>query len=265
MKKIFIYGTCQTGFVYDNWLKKLDFFKEYQATYCTNGHSIAQNYLEHFKNCDILIYQPISEKWGLGNTQNMNTSILRYCKTECIKICFPYIFLNIQPLINDNNLFTGGSCIDKYRKNHTLDEILNLYDMDKFDFELKTRFENCMNYMRYKENSFCNIKVVDFILDNYKTICLVDSHNHINGLFGSYIAKQIVAKMEVQTSEKDMDILNQTHYKIANEDFLQYSKYMKKELDIDYNLESQDSYYRDIIAQLYNNPHLVKYSDPFFV
>ena len=235
-------------------------------SYCTNGHTVAQNYIKNFSECDILIYQPISERWGIGNTENKENGILKFVKPECQKICFPYIHLDMLPLINDNNLFLGGSCIDKYKsQSFSLDQILNLYDNESFDFELRTRFRHSIEYMRYKENAFCNVKVVNYILENYKTTNLIDSHNHINGVLGSYISKQIYSKIVSQPSEKDIDILNQTMYKINKDDVLPYSKYMKRELDIDYPLQSRDEYYREIIISIYNNPNLIKRSNLFYV
>ena len=65
---------------------------------------------------------------------------------------------------------------------YKIDEILSLYDEDKIDFYFEERMNICMRSLREKEKD-CDIKVTDFILNNFKDKRLFITQNHLTDYF----------------------------------------------------------------------------------
>jgi hypothetical protein len=257
MKEILLYGNCQVPFIYDNWLKCINYFKDCNVNTII-FHELSTNildYIDLFKKCDIIIYQPISEKHNQANTQNIETGILQYLKENCIKICFPSIYFDMWPFYEESK-YVGGHIIDKYRDTHTIQDIVKLYDTNELDFELKTRVSKCIDYMKKKEELYCNIFVSDFILDNYKKRPLFTTQNHPNGTIGSFVAKEICKLLEIDIS--NIEYFNNTD-KIIHPTKWLYSRYMKHELELEYEIVDNDGHYKYLLVQLYNKPHMTKY------
>jgi hypothetical protein len=258
MKEVIFYGNCQVQFIYENWLKYTNYFKDCNINILL-FHEINTrflNYIDLFKQCDIIIYQPISEKHNLANTQNKENGILQYLKDNCIKICFPSIYLDIWPFYEEGGKYIGGYTIDKYRNLYTIQEILQLYDTNMFEFELKTRFDKCIEYMKKKEKLYCDIIVSDFIVTNYKKTPLFTTQNHPNGIIGLFVAKEICKILDIDIS--NIEDFNNTD-KLIHPNKWNYSRYMKKELELEYDIIDNDFHYKYLLIQLYKYPNIIKY------
>jgi hypothetical protein len=257
MKELILYGNCQLPFIYSNWLQNIEYFKEYTVNTII-FHEIATNiseYIDIFKKADMIIYQPISEKHNLANTENIKTSILQYLTNDCIKICIPSLYIDMWPFYEESSKYVGGHTIDKYRNEPTVN-IINLYDNNLYDFELRDRLYKSISYMKNKEELYCNIIVSDFIVTNYKKYPLFTTQNHPNGIVGSYVAHQICLFLNICSSY--IDYSNNIN-KIIHPTKWLYSRYMKKELELEYDIEDNNDYYRYILCRLYKFPELVKY------
>jgi len=156
------------------------------------------------KNADIFIYQPINDSFDIYSIKEMT----KYLKESCIKISVPFIFLNsFYPLINKSIAITFDGVIDirkdKYKniilnqdiiielsKKYSREEIIELFKDNKIDFNYKKMFDENIIRMKKKEEE-CNVKIVDFILSNYKYHQLVNYHLHPTGILVFNYIKQI--------------------------------------------------------------------------
>jgi hypothetical protein len=101
-------------------------------------------------------------------------------------------FNNLQKYDDMELKFLNDSIIIEYiRNSYTLDEILNKYDNYEIDFKYEERFTECINILKEKE-SICDIKVVNFILKNYKNIELFITPNHPASCILAFISNEIL-------------------------------------------------------------------------
>ncbi len=135
------------------------------------------------KWCDIFIYQPLSDKYPIYNTDNLKSLL----KPECITISFPYIYndafvpLYLTPKrdlpVNgeysldsdrDNVLMGNKEVIIKLKEaGNNLEQILDLYSSNQINFEYEKRFNKTINILRDREQH-TDIKIADFIVNNHK-------------------------------------------------------------------------------------------------
>jgi hypothetical protein len=248
---ILFYTTCQGEFIYNNWLKKMEFFKNYDYKHFPNF--LNKDYIYHtneIRECDIFIYQP-TEKYTTGEN-----NILLLLKPTCIKICIPYMYIELWPIFEEDGKYVGGEIIQKYKDDgYDLNSILEKYDNGNLFFDLENRFEKSIKYLKSKEEKYCDIKVSDFICINYKKYRLFNTQNHITGIIGAYIAYKICDFLEIQAF--DIDIFTQDYLNIGQK--WEDSFYMKSELNLKFTKINEGySYYRDLIIKIYNDPTIIK-------
>ena len=87
------YGNCQVQFdVYDNIQLCASFKNEYDIVRYSNvsrdNITRLDFNLDHLKNCDLLIYQPLGDSHGVYSTNY----IKKLLKKDCKLISFPYIY-----------------------------------------------------------------------------------------------------------------------------------------------------------------------------
>ena len=254
---ILIYSNCQGQFIY-NWLKDLPYFKDANMTYIANYDiTFSEKNIKPFTECDLILYQPVGIHNGIRNTEDISSGVLKYLKDNCIKICFPSLYTDMWCIYEDTGVYIGGEVIDKYR-HLNIQQILELYDNNLFDFNLKDRFNKSIEYMKMKESKYCNIKASDFILQYYKYYRLFDTQNHPTGILGAFIAFQICKYLGID--QPDINIFEQEDIRIHTVRWKD-SKYIKNELDINYiqsDTISNDNHYRELIKLVYHNPFLIK-------
>lgn len=154
------------------------------------------------KNADILIYQPISDRYGVYSSKN----ILKHIKSDCIKISFPYLFINcLFPLcftgiassleggsIMDDNSILNSNIIKDLKKKYKTDEIIKMYYAQEINFNFKKNYENNINRIKEKEKD-CNIKLSYlFTLENISKVKLMNSYQHPTNYVYRYIFLEIV-------------------------------------------------------------------------
>lgn len=253
---IVFFTDCQGSLIYENYLRNTFFFKHgsYKSIRYFNIHNIDT---KSIKECDLFIYEPVNKY-----TIKTNDSLLNLLKPSCIKICIPSCFIDMWPLYEEGRGFYGGEIVNKYKNlGYELDEIINMYDTGKLCFDLENRFHMSLKCMKLTEDNYCDIKISDFILKNYKKYRLFDTQNHPNGIIISYIAKEICRILNVDFFP-DIDIFSQENIHVMSLSWYD-SIYMKKELDLQYigddiNDDSKN-HYRDLIVKIFNNTSLIKY------
>ena len=252
---IVFFTNCQGPFIYNNWLSNLEYFKNYEfihvLNYTNNDSTVQKNIeetIESIKLCDIFVYQPVN-----GITTESD-GILSFLKPSCKTICFPTIYADMWPIYEKNNKYFCGNCMDKYlTDDYTINDIIELYDTHKFDFELKSRFEKSIQYLKLKEDKYCDIKVSDFILEHYKSVKLFDTQNHPNGILGSFVANEICKCLNIPAPV--IDVFTQENIILFGSYYNSF--YMKKELDLKYINDENSIFYRDLLIEIYNNPKYI--------
>jgi hypothetical protein len=261
MKKIILYGNCQLTTGIYSYLKSLNNFSIniiQSYTFIRNQLKIDYDLLSC---CDIFIYQPIHERYGKYASDN----IIKFLSPECIKIGIPFLYLDaFFPLIKKNSAhgIDGGEIINensilnqdiilKLLQKYNKEEIIKMYDNDEIDFNFTERFNENINRMLEKEK-LCDIKIVDFILEQYKKIKLFDVHVHPTIIIFDEIMKQIVDILKL-----NIDIIYNKNWngKLSNEIY-PYSRYSIKHFNfewIDKEELNSDKYYKNLIINIIDN------------
>lgn len=207
MKELCIfYGNCQIiNDLYDKLILVNVFKNKYEVLRYVNHDrdniiSLKVIDINKLKKCSLFIYQPLNDKHGVYSTNN----IKKYLSIDCKTIGIPYIYNSsfysiywekASPRWTINTLINCGyrNIIKYIKEDISIDKILEMYDNLEIDFYFKERFENCIEILKFKEKE-CDVKVSDFIINNYKNIKLFVSQNHISDYFRIYIAN-IVLKL----------------------------------------------------------------------
>jgi hypothetical protein len=160
------------------------------------------------------------------------------------------------PIYPETGPFVGGETLNVYEKRgESLEHVLELYDTDQYNFNLKERVNYCIEYMRKKENLYCNIKVVDFIEHHWKKWKLFDTQNHPNGILGLYVTKQICKLLQLEepnTNEFDCQRISVIPFAWPD------SRYSKRELNLEYEIGDDAEYYKNNLRMVYKQDHLKK-------
>jgi hypothetical protein len=262
-KKVLLYGNCQICICVYKYIQKIynNITIWWSFNLIENNEEI--NY-EILKNIDIFIYQPINESFGEYSIKNM----IQYLKNSCIQISVPFIFLNcFYPLTNKAIAITLDGVIDtrddKYKniilnqdiiielsKKHSEEEIIELFKNNKIDFNFKKMFDENINRIRDKEKE-CNIKIIDFILENYQHHQLVSWHLHPTGILVYYYVKQIFKILNFDEPEYIDNLFNEpdvtwlyTESSIIFYDF---------KFNINKDIIRTNDHYIDLIKQIIKN------------
>ena len=244
---IVIFTNCQGPMIWNNYLKNLDFFKN-----CTcKIISVLDNApldIESFTTCDIFLYQFTTKYMDVSISDNQN--VLNLLKPDCIKICFPSMYIDIWPLYQKGSKDMGSYTVTNLKAmGYPLETLLILYDNGLFSFDLKNRFTKSFRYLQEREEKYCNIKLSQFILENYQNYRLFDTQFHPTGILASYAAKQICEFLKIEYPVKDI---------FADTYQLDLCKwpdtvYTVKELGVKYMKLNYHDWYKEHIIRIYNS------------
>jgi hypothetical protein len=180
--KIFIFANCQ-GQGIKNVLDYLN-IDNFVINFIHNYEYIHDKYMsiqiiELLKNCDILIYQPFSEKNNeVYNIENYK----KYMKDNSINISFPNIYFNAavpfgiySSVPNEFKFYNHEIILNLKLQGKTLDDIYYMYDNNLINFNYEERFNYSINYL-YEREKYLDIKITDFIRNNIKKYELFYTH-----------------------------------------------------------------------------------------
>lgn len=199
MKKVIAFGNCQAGQIKEI-LSSLLPNTEFQIRYLSNNARTGnkksnQQIIASISNCDVLIYQPLSSAHGDISEEN----IIKTLKQDCVAVSFPYIFnsgmysLCHAPKASTHkygNIFGEEIIHNLILSGKSERQIIQAYRKNEIDFNLKKRFVDSLGIMRRKEMT-TNIKLTEFIENNYKNQKLFVTHNHLTGFLLQEIIRQI--------------------------------------------------------------------------
>lgn len=199
-KKIVIFGNCQAGKLKEL-LSALLPASEFDISNFSNNTRTGnlksnQEILSAIGDCEILIYQPLSNLHGELSEKNLKKTI----KINCVPISFSYVFNNgayslcHAPLNNKHSygfIFGEEVIIDLLKSGKSKEEIIQDYREGEINFNLIKRFNKCLIEMKKRELS-TNIKLAEFIEDNYQKEKLFITHNHPSNIIFYEIIRQIM-------------------------------------------------------------------------
>ena len=193
MNKVVIIANCQ-GIGVKYFLKKSKIFKNSDIVHIrldkiTRGNKkLKKNDFELIKNCDLAIYQIISDpKYEKVNPLNLFSKYNPTCK----QITFSYIYNNsFYPFKGPLELqesFLNKPCsiifdnskriTDLIDKDYDLNSIIKLFEENRIDFQYEKRWKNTIKILEEKEKK-CDVKMADFIKKNFskKRLFLLENH-----------------------------------------------------------------------------------------
>lgn len=263
-KNITIYSTCQgEGIKY-----YLRYYFNYNRITVLHNYNIIKNKeninINLLKNTDIFIYQEMGKKWGIYSTdETEDNNIIKYLRKDCIKIIIPYVYAdwlwsinkillrdithNFDEIDNLNNCYkylNEDIIVNLKKQNHSIENILEMYDNDKLDFNFNIRKNNSINILKNKEKT-CMIKISDFILENYKDKELFLTNNHPTYIILKEMTKQILKILNINNINFNENDIYEIHPMR-----LIHSKYDKK--NINYNINIDDNKIKEYIIEIYN-------------
>lgn len=214
--KYSIYGNCQSKGL-ANTLKKQNFFSElyeYQAL------GFVQNIQpdkvweveEAFKHSDLLIHQVIGDQFKIKALSTNN--LMQYRKENSNTLTFPSLYFNgyfphldtFNGVMSILNLVHDYNIIYSYAIGLSETEIIELLLGEKFYSKSLSceLLDKSLQSLKEREKAL-DIKIADFIDNNYKNIKLFNQFNHPKGIVFDYIANQIFEILSMKKIKISVD------------------------------------------------------------
>ena len=209
-----MYTNCQRGLIYE-FLKLSDKFME---TYRIDLDEIPPNHTairdrfvipeQILEKTKLLIYQPLDSKHGDCSTEY----ILNKLPSDCISISLPRLYFKGYWPQHDSNPFNQGNekgfhglfPYGDTNVNSMMNEVLSqekiIQEISKKDFynreELLKNIDYTLSELSKRETN-TDIKISDFIRDNYRKYRLFHTINHPTDVLGLEVANQILSKLNM--------------------------------------------------------------------
>lgn len=222
-KLCIISANCQGAYIEILLKNHPDFSKDFEVKCFVNyKKEIVPVHL--LKIADILIYQPLKEKWKQLSAEYLESNI----NPKALKIRIPYLtfplyfpsytydFRNIRTKSNPSGYFPYGDKIilDLLNKGLSDKDILRLIFSRNF---LKTKLDFTFIYKEYVElfsemEKRRDQKLLPFILDNFKEIKLFVTYNHPSPIMMIYQVNDILYKLGYKQYDKSDETLSYLQY-----------------------------------------------------
>lgn len=266
---IVIYATCH-GMGLRHYLK---YFLDANIELIFNYSSIAfNNEIDHdlLSKADIFIYQPMPAKWGKYSTDlSVKNNVLSYLSDKCIKITIPYVYAEWLWGLGEVQLRDGTGNFDKiddetetkikyinkeailkYKNdNYTLEEVLQLYDDNAIDFNYESRFKHGIDILKSKEE-VCDVKISDFIINNYKKYNLFTMPNHPTKYVFKEMTKQILKIINNNFDENYINMIDDDY--CLSPIKIPFSTYDLKHHNFNFDVGSNDYLIKLVIENIFN-------------
>lgn len=210
LNSLFI-GNCQSSTLMNLLNRSNEFKNTFDTKWYANWQLIKDQSsipIEDIKNADLVIYQPLGEVHGCYSTDpNIEGSIGSYIRPDAIKITHAYIYSSVfWPLVKqkqDNGLWWGNEVIDKLKNNGISNsQILDLYHKNEIDWEYQKRFNESLSILKTRE-SITDIKVSDYIENNYKNEILFLIPQHPTSKVFLNLANKVLKKLNMQELDQN--------------------------------------------------------------
>lgn len=166
----------------------------------TGGFLGEEKTFEALSKSDILICQALGNKHGKLSINYLREFLYNRCKI----IAFPYIFnsgissLSYAPDSSKHSygMIFGSEIIVRLISKDGLESTIEQFKQGMIDFSLLERFERCIDESRRREKTL-DIKLTDYIIDNYQNSQLFITHNHTTKTLYKELIKQILEIIDV--------------------------------------------------------------------
>lgn len=162
------------------------------------------------KSADVIIRQPLGPDHGILSSK-ATSSIAR---PGAAIVNFAYFFNSgYASMCYGNEKLTHGEedIIRLHSVGATLQDLQEMWSRNEIDFRIKQRFDECLAQMKTREQ-ICQVKVADYVSDNYTTTKLFDTHNHpTKVIFLQYLRQLIrlgILDGQVKIDEDQMEETN---------------------------------------------------------
>lgn len=287
MKSFTIYGNCQTGALAHTLQKSKSFSEEYILNRIKPVQNIQRDEVQEVENVlkdvDLLINQIIADSYHIEELSS--STLKKVLKKETLSISFPSLYFNAY--FPHLDMFRGQESILSsvhdyivmyaYLRGMNVQEVIDLVKSNDFYDQQTSKniLFNSIEALKQREN-LNDIKIADYISNNYQEIKLFNQFNHPKGIVFDYIANQILdtlgfekikESIESRTSlDWIMTPIYRSTYKNLNlnfeEDFDMYST-VKGMLHIDEVIYEWYKFYDTIDRGLMENE--IKTKKPFIV
>jgi Polysaccharide biosynthesis enzyme WcbI len=268
--KCVFYGNCQCLLIWSILRLVPMFLEQYEDKFncLSNYHLIANQTpldLALLKDADLFIYQPIDSKHGQYAT-NKETGVLSHLKASCRMISFPYIYQSalwplIKPALADDLVAEYGNfnkyinrevILDLKKQGHNLQEILNMWDQNKIDFNYAARYKASLQILRNKE-AITDLKVSDFISQHIRTHRMFLTQNHPTSPIMVHCTKQLLKLLGIEEQLNLFALKDDFGYEKSQKSW-PVSKYDLNYWKWSYPVKESanaDKFYKDIITSIY--------------
>lgn len=254
-KRVYFYANCQ-GTGISHFLKKSKQFCEM----FDQQHIVTYNYvklqeksdldIQEIIKSDLFIYQPLDDRYEKLST---NYILERINAEKTICYSFPYLYNDgLWELFEEGDKIKGGEIImELIQQNYSLNEIVNLYNNLSIDFNLRERFNYCLDIVTGRETD-TDLRIADFIINNIKEKELFITQNHPTSHIFLELTNQILHKLNMDPISYEINEFNLNEINLP----LSWpnSTYQQKEFpDMTYKKEKQNNdFYIDLIKRIYS-------------
>ena len=201
-KKCIIYANCQ-GNAVGHFLRKSTEFNDCYSVHFVSNYSLINSSeqipIDLLKEADLFIYQPLNEKHGQYEPENLK----RYTPSRCKSFSFPYIFNDaLWPLVRGNGKVVGREAIDDLiEKGYSTREIVQQFLSLSIDFRFGERFEKSFSILKEKE-AVADVKVTEYILANISKEKLFLTQNHPSSNLLLHCVNQLLSFLDFSPLSK---------------------------------------------------------------
>jgi hypothetical protein len=189
MKTLVIYANCQGDIGLKYFLTQ---WTDYEVHSVKNYDTEELPY-NIFRTCDVFVYQPLHPRHGVRSTDH----ILGLLRPDCVAISFPYVYSVCFFTINMFDIERETTDMDQSgMKNITNSYKKPDYFHGRLDFDFQHRYDSFVAKMRERE-SRTDVKLIDYIIANYRTKPLFMSSNHLTSYLFIEMTRQILERLEL--------------------------------------------------------------------
>lgn len=200
----------------------IDVVQNYQLIWERQNFLDDPGRLQSLSSCDIFIHQPLNDSYA----GNATSTLLPYLKPSTKILTIPYVWntafwplpkahladmtdnLHVvsKPVIKNKGVITN--LVDQGLSDES---IIELYLLGKIDFKYKSRWDKIITILRIKEQH-TDVKVVNFILENYKKIKLFADTSHPTSILTKYMTDQLLQKLNFSNYSYAKDLTLDSSY-----------------------------------------------------
>ena len=286
MKKCLIYGNCQTEYIKNRLIQNSDFSNIYSQVFTKKVHRIKPEEIPDLEamisEVDLFIHQPVSDNYR--KMPSLGTNYLKsQLKPDCKVISFPVAYftgyypemiylksLNNQPIKGDIYNYHDFNILSGFYQGKNVENIISsIFDESFYSpYYIKNNFHLTVGELAKRETSL-DIKISQFITNNYKIINLFNTINHPNHPIIGYVINRILEILGFSTQYSESELVSNQHTIEYNNYFPIYpsvQKILNIEFDSKLVYKFQNTTYSvyDAVRKLYNfydsNQDLVEFN-----